>query len=884
MDLLALHEKVKVLADNLKYFSLKNEMKVVLYQDKTRPKVLVQVAYDVGSSIETSPEKGLAHLVEHMIFKGTTFMTEGDIDAISRKYGASYNAYTSNDVTSYYFETNKNNWTYFLQILADCMQNSRFDKEHLASELKAVVQELNLSKDDNTDKILEKICTILFPSNHPYHFPVIGFKEELANLKIEQLQKFYKKYYHPSKAVLFVCGDFDFDQAEELVKKLFEHIPNPDQVFTPVFPPILQRIESSSYVFFEDIEQEKLFYFWQIPGVDQINTALVDVFYDVIAGGQNNRLYKILVDEKQVAKAVDLNIYSFNFAGIVMLAITPAVDDYELIKQAIEEEFNHIREKGFFEDEINRSKMGLAASFVKKTENWSSLIYDWIFEVFLSGHPVKAFDYLQSLHQVSNESLLGFFNQNFFAGCNSEVFLKKLSKKQQPLWEQNQLIIKEQENNILKNHVRTTPLEEAKLVKTLPDPSFFDYSFPKPDKDVVLDCGINFLSYHKSNYPICYFKLVFKNSQLLSKSKEGLLVDLMMQLLLEKNLSYEKYDSLDYLDMLGAHYSFDYEGIALSCLAQTFKPALQRILKIYCEPQFEKDLIERQKSILIADLLERAEDPQKIAFKKFYQHLYEDEEFNWSFKDAIKYVESITLHDLKACHKKYLNPASFIVCLAGADQAENTISALEEHFSEQKQTEFVVTDPVTVEEKIVLQEKMLRDQTTILLARKNSLKLTNPDYLALSVLNIIVFYGLGSKMYQLREQQGLFYSIFGGIALDADQFGSMDYICTVVNPMLAEHTKNEILRVLDEVCANGVLDDELLAAKQIYLGSTINLFSDVYGVCQVIIALKQKELSFDFYDQLLNQLKSLSVVQINDVAKKYYQNKEFCELFVGSIN
>ena len=136
---------------------LKNGMTLLVYPDHSSPKVLVQIAYDIGAYVERSGERGLAHLIEHMIFKGTQKLSETDIDEIARKYGASHNAFTSMDVTSYYLETNRNNWKPFISILADCMQNARFEEQHLASELKAVIQELKMYKDDYWSIMFEKI-------------------------------------------------------------------------------------------------------------------------------------------------------------------------------------------------------------------------------------------------------------------------------------------------------------------------------------------------------------------------------------------------------------------------------------------------------------------------------------------------------------------------------------------------------------------------------------------------------------------------------------------------------------------------------------------------------------------------------------------------------
>ena len=132
-------EEVAMENMNIKKVVLENGLTILIFKNIQTPKVLLQIAYDVGSWIEESGEKGLAHLIEHMIFKGTEKLNEGDIEAVARKYGADLNAFTSVDMTSYFFEVNKNNWKPFMGILADCMQNARFDEQHLASELIAVI-------------------------------------------------------------------------------------------------------------------------------------------------------------------------------------------------------------------------------------------------------------------------------------------------------------------------------------------------------------------------------------------------------------------------------------------------------------------------------------------------------------------------------------------------------------------------------------------------------------------------------------------------------------------------------------------------------------------------------------------------------------------------
>ena len=163
-------------------YTLSNGMNVLVLPSHIIPKVSVQLWYYVGSKDEQSREKGLAHLLEHMIFKGTATLSESDINEITHKLSGTCNAFTSYDYTAYIFDFPTQNWQMSLRLLADCMRNCTFKQEHLNSELKAVIQELKMYKDNYTSSLLESMMASIFP-DHPYHHPIIGYKQDLWSLK-----------------------------------------------------------------------------------------------------------------------------------------------------------------------------------------------------------------------------------------------------------------------------------------------------------------------------------------------------------------------------------------------------------------------------------------------------------------------------------------------------------------------------------------------------------------------------------------------------------------------------------------------------------------------------------------------------------------------------
>ncbi len=229
---------IKHIRPNIYKEKLNNGITLLFYHQPHTPEVMLKVMYDVGSKNEESAEYGFAHLVEHMIFKGTQKLSEQDIFEIARKFGAGLNAYTSYDRTVYYFDTDKKNWRVFLNILADCMQNVRIADEHLASELKAIFDELKMSDGDGAGNIF----TELFPSNHPYHHPIVGYKENLLHLNPEKVRAFYKKYYRPDRATVMVVGDLEKDDVIREVRASFGSIPCPQE------PLILQNHSPSAYI------------------------------------------------------------------------------------------------------------------------------------------------------------------------------------------------------------------------------------------------------------------------------------------------------------------------------------------------------------------------------------------------------------------------------------------------------------------------------------------------------------------------------------------------------------------------------------------------------------------------------------------------------------
>ncbi len=265
---------------------LSNGLAVITRRIPTTPQVSVQLFYHVGSKDEQSKEKGKAHLIEHMLFKGTKeLLSESDYRAVAHKLSAYINAFTSQDYTAYIFEVSSHTWKETFAILADTMCNARFEEQMLNSELKTVIQELKMNKDDYTNTLMYAMLASIF-IDHPYHYPILGFKQDLWNLNRDDLFAFYKKHYVPNNAALVVVGDIDPEEVYKQAKKAFGHIPK-DSVYKKEEQYRQKDIVNQTVLLKRDVAQPLGMCMFVFPGAKENIVYYTEILEAIFCKGNN---------------------------------------------------------------------------------------------------------------------------------------------------------------------------------------------------------------------------------------------------------------------------------------------------------------------------------------------------------------------------------------------------------------------------------------------------------------------------------------------------------------------------------------------------------------------------------------------------------------------
>lgn len=297
-----------------------NGLRLLVFPDPTASTITVNITYLVGSRHEGAGEGGMAHLLEHMVFKGTP--RHPNIPQELTERGARPNGTTSYDRTNYFetFNATDENLRWALDLEADRMVNSFIRKQDLDSEFTVVRSEFEAGE-NNPGNVLFKHAMSTAYTAHAYGRPVIGNRSDVERVPIERLQAFYRQHYQPDNAVLTVAGQVDEDKAVTMVADAFARIPRPARALTPTYT-IEPAQEGEREVIMRRIgESQQLRVLYHSPDGAHPDQAALDVLSLVLGGSPSGRLYKALVDTKK-ATAVAASSFSLAEPGVVMFSAT----------------------------------------------------------------------------------------------------------------------------------------------------------------------------------------------------------------------------------------------------------------------------------------------------------------------------------------------------------------------------------------------------------------------------------------------------------------------------------------------------------------------------------------------------------------------------------
>jgi zinc protease len=361
-------------------FTLGNGLNVVVIPDHRTPVVTQMIWYKVGSADETPGKSGLAHFLEHLMFKGTSQHPVGEFSQTVLKIGGNENAFTSTDYTGYFQRVPRDQLGKMMEFEADRMTGLVLKDENVLPERDVVLEEYNMRVANNPEaRLTEQIMAALY-LNHPYGRPVIGWHEEIEKLNREDALAFYRRFYAPNNATLVIAGDVEAKDVHAMAEQTFGKVaPQPSIAAQRIRPQEPTPIAARTVTFADPrVEQPKMMRYYLVPSATTAaagESAALDVLGQLMGSGSNSYLYRALVVEQPLAVNASAGYQGTSLDPTqFMINVSPRPGvSFAQVEQVVDKVISDVAQNTVRSEDLERVKTQLIAEAIYAQDNQATL-------------------------------------------------------------------------------------------------------------------------------------------------------------------------------------------------------------------------------------------------------------------------------------------------------------------------------------------------------------------------------------------------------------------------------------------------------------------------------------------------------------------------------
>ena len=352
--------------DEIEYtqFELDNGLDVILHEDHSTPIVAVTVTYHVGSKNEQENRRGFAHFFEHLMFEETKNIEKGKFGQIVQNAGGRRNASTSFDRTQYFEVLPSNQLKLGLWLESERMLHARIDSQGVETQREVIKQEKNQRLDNQPyGTVFQEVFRNSY-DQHPYEYTPIGTDQDINSAKVEEFRDFYKTYYVPNNAVLSIAGDLDTTRAKQLVKQYFGGIPRGEKDIPRVQVEEPEQMQETRDTVYDNIQLPAVIHSYHTPAMGQEDYYALDMLTTLLSDGKSSRMYKSIVDEQELALAVNSSMIPLEDPGLFFVfGITNRGVAADTLENAIVDEIERVRNEGVTDQEFQKVRNQIEDDF-----------------------------------------------------------------------------------------------------------------------------------------------------------------------------------------------------------------------------------------------------------------------------------------------------------------------------------------------------------------------------------------------------------------------------------------------------------------------------------------------------------------------------------------
>jgi zinc protease len=878
-------------------YVLSNGLTVILTEDHSDPIAHVDVTYHVGSAREEIGKSGFAHFFEHMMFEGSDHVKSGDHFKTVNSVGGTLNGSTTLDRTNYFETVPSNQLEKMLWLesdrmgfLLDAVTQKKFEIQR-----STVKNERGQNYDNRPYGLAsEAVSKALYPYGHPYSWLTIGYIEDLNKVDVNDLKRFFMRWYGPNNATLTIGGDIDAKQTLAWVEKYFDSIPRGPEVKNVTLPaPILT---SNRYVSYTDNYARLPLLFIDYPGVkmyDKDQSAL-DALSLIIGQGKNSILYKNFIKSRKAANA---EMYSNNaeLAGDIGFEMVPFPGQTLAdMKKLLDESLAEFEKTGVTDDDLARFKGSAEANFINGLSSVSGKVTELAASQTFSGNPNQIGRELEDIRKVTKADVMRVYNQ--YIKGKAAVMLSILPKGStlQPLAPDNfrpdskgykapdygydKLAYHKAKDNFDRN---VQPANGPNPVVKVP-----------PFWTAKTANGIKMIGTYNNEIPTVTIQIKIKGGGLLAAkdpSKAGL-PNMVAQMLNEETQKYTAEQINSITEKLGSrvmvYASTDETVFYVSSLTKYLDHTLAIVQERLLHPKFTQEAFDRIKKQDLQNLQVAKTQPAGVAGTVYNKVLFgKDNIRTYGLGGTEQTLPNITLADVQAYYDNYFSPSLTSIVVVG-DVTESEVKTKLTFLNNWSSKEVDIpaanaNGPVTDGTKIYLVDVPHAAQSEIRVGYLTGLNYdATGTYYRLGLMNYTLGGSFDSHLnMDLREEKGWTYGASSGFA--SGNYGGTFTASAGVRASATDSAVVEFVKDIKAYAVAGITPTELAFTKSSIGQSDARKYETNDQKAAFLGRIQQYGLKADFVDEQNKILAGITQDEINSLAKKYLDVNHMAILVVG---
>jgi zinc protease len=826
--------------DDVRFVTLGNGLQIIIREDRSAPVVSAQAWCRAGSINEGAwLGAGLSHVLEHMLFKGTSNRAPGVIDQQVQDAGGYMNAYTSFDRTVYHIDVPNTGAKIAVDILCDIMMNATLPADELGKEMDVIRREMDMNQDDPRQKSGRRLFEVAY-TRSPYRFTVIGYPDIFNDLKRDDIFNYYRDKYAPNNLFFVVVGDIKAQEVEEQIRAAFatsKARPMPSAPLEDEPPQMAPReiIEEGT------VELAHMHLSWHIPDVRHPDMPLLDVLATLLGNGRSSRLYQQVREKQGLVNSVDAWTYTPGGAGLFGMSAMMEADKFEAAREAILAELEKMKRKPVTQEELTKAVKMFTAGTLSSRKTMAGQAAD------LGGSWMAANDlnfsrrYLEIVKRATPADL-------------QRVARTYLTEANRTLYA------------LLPTGTKPKAKLETQLVQTNAIQKF------------ELANGLRLLVKEDHRLPFVEIRTAFRGGVLSETTTNNGVTALMAKMLLQgtkarsaEQIASEMESMGGTIDSYGGNNSF---GVNAEVLSNDFTAGLNVVADVLLHSTFPKEAFEREREMQLSAIRAQRDQLLQSGGRQMRRALFGDKGYGLDANGTEESVGQLTAADAKKHYAGLFAPTNCVIAIFGDVKTADVKKAITQRFGAWTNRALIpeLSAPPALDGIQRVTDTRDKKQAVLLIGYPGT-TIFSEDRYALELLQEALS-DLGSRLFtRIREKLGLAYYVGAQnfLGLSPGYFA----FYTGTEPEKVKLVETEMLKEAAALRTDGLTAEELKRAKAKVIGQKKIARQDLGGYAMAAALDELYGLGYDRSDKDDAKYEAVTLADIKRVTKKVLAEDKF---------